>query len=63
MAWKEYREVVQMCRDGIRKNKAQMYLSLERDAKNNKKGSYRYIGWKRKAKESVPPLIMRRENW
>ena len=46
-----------MCRDGIRKAKAQMELNLARDVKRNKKGFYRYTGQKRQAKESAPPLI------
>ena len=46
-----------MCGDGIRKAKAQVELNLARDMKNNKKGFYRYIGKRRQAKESVPPLI------
>ena len=29
---------------------------MARDVKENKKGFYRYIGRKRQAKESVPPL-------
>ena len=41
----------------IRKAKVQMEQKLTRDIKNNKKGLDRYIGQKRKAKESVPPLI------
>ncbi|KFZ60398.1 hypothetical protein N338_05724, partial [Podiceps cristatus] len=57
VAWKEYRDAVWNCRDGIRKAKAQMELSLARDVKNNKKGFYRYIGQKRQAKESIPPLV------
>ena len=56
-SWEEYRGVLQMCRDGIRKAKAQMELNLTRDVKNNKKGFYRYVGRRRRAKESVPPLI------
>ena len=36
--------LVCMCRDKIRKAKAQMELNLVRDVKNNKKGFYRYIG-------------------
>ena len=46
-----------MCRDRIRKAKAQMELNLLRDVKDNKKGFYRYIGRRRQAKESVPPLM------
>jgi len=42
-----------MCRDGIRKPKAQLELNLARDAKNSKNGFYRYIGQNRKTKESV----------
>ena len=40
----------------IRKAKVQMELNLMRDVKN-KKGFYRYIGQKRQAMESVPPLL------
>ena len=46
-----------MCRDGIRKAKAQMELNLAWDMKNSKKGFCRYIGRRRQAKESVSPLI------
>ena len=53
----EYRAVVRVCRDRIRKAKAQMELNLVRDATDNKKGFYRYIGRRRQAKESVlPPM-------
>jgi len=45
-----------MCRDGIRKAKAWMELFFSRDARNNRKRSYRYIAQESKAKESVPPL-------
>ena len=34
-----------------------MELNLVRDVKDNKKGFYRYIGRRRQAKESVPPLV------
>ena len=30
---------------------------MVRDVKDNKKGFYRYIGRRRRAKESVPPLL------
>ena len=46
-----------MCRDRLRKAKEQMELNLARDVKDNKRGFYRYIGRKRQAKESVPPLV------
>ena len=48
-----------MCRDGIRKAKAQMELHLARDVKN--KSFFRYIGQKRQAKEIIPPLINEKE--
>jgi len=44
-----------MCRDGTRKSKAQTELNLARDVKD-KKGFCKYIG-RRRAKESVPPLM------
>ncbi len=57
VSWEGYRAVVRVCRDRIRKAKAQMELNLVRDATDNKKGFYRYIGRRRQAKESVlPPM-------
>ncbi|KAK4815438.1 LOW QUALITY PROTEIN: hypothetical protein QYF61_002827 [Mycteria americana] len=38
----EYRDAAWSCRDGVRKGKAQLELNLARDARNNKKGFYRY---------------------
>ena len=40
-----------------RRAKVRLKLNLARDAKNNKKGFYRYVSQKRKVKESVPPLM------
>ncbi|KFZ53140.1 hypothetical protein N338_13083, partial [Podiceps cristatus] len=56
VSWDEYRDVVRLCRDGVRKAKARLELNLARDAKNNRKGSYRYLNQRRKVKESTPPL-------
>ncbi|KFQ90119.1 hypothetical protein N337_04750, partial [Phoenicopterus ruber ruber] len=53
---KEYRDAARLCRDGVRKAKAQLELNLARNAKNNK-GFYRHVSQKRKVKESIPPLI------
>ena len=39
VSWEEYRAVVHVCRDRIRKAKVQMELNLARDVKDNKKGS------------------------
>ena len=41
VAWEEYRAVVCVCRDRIRKAKAQIELNLARDVKDNGKGLYR----------------------
>ena len=57
VAWEEYTDAVLMCRNEIRKAKAQMELNLARDVKNNKKVFFRYTEQERQAKESVPPLI------
>ena len=46
--------------DEIRKSKVEMKLNMAKDVKNSKR-FYRYIGQKRKAKESVPPLINEKE--
>ena len=56
-SWEEYRDAARVCRDGIRKAKAQLELNLARDVKNHKKGFYRCVGQKRKTKENVhhPP--------
>jgi len=43
-----------VCRDSIRKAKAQMGLNMARDMRDNKRRFYRYI---RQIKEGVPPLI------
>lgn len=56
-AWEEYRDAIQMCRDRLRKAKTHMQLKLARDVKNNKKWFYRHADQKRKARESVLPLI------
>ncbi|KFQ85226.1 hypothetical protein N337_10020, partial [Phoenicopterus ruber ruber] len=59
VSWEEYRDAAWLCRYGVRKAKAWMELNLARDAKNNKRGFYRYVSQKRKVKESAPPLISR----
>lgn len=41
----------------MRKAKTTLELNMARDAKNNRKGFYRYINRKSKAKEGVPPLL------
>jgi len=44
VAWEEYRCAVRTCRDEIRNANVLMELNWATDAKNNKKGFYRYIG-------------------
>lgn len=56
MAWEEYRDVIHIRTDGIRKAKVQMELNLARGLKNSKR-LYRYTDLRRKAKENVPILI------
>ena len=51
-SWEEYREAARLCRDGVRKAEAQLELNLARNAKNNKKGFYRYVSQKKMVKES-----------
>jgi len=55
VSWEEYRDAAWLCRDGVRRAKAQLELNSARNAKNNKKGFYSYVSQKRKLKESVPP--------
>jgi len=54
VSWEVYRDAARLCRDEIRRAKAQLELNLKRNAKNNKKGFYRYVSQKRKVKASVP---------
>jgi len=46
-----------LCRDGVRKAKAQLKLNLARDAKKNTKGFYRYLKQKKKVQQGVPPCL------
>jgi len=55
VSWEEYGNTAQLCRDGVSRAKVQLELNFTRDAKNNKKGFYRYVKQKRKVKESLPP--------
>ncbi|PKU32960.1 hypothetical protein llap_16734 [Limosa lapponica baueri] len=54
--WEEYRNVVRVCRDAMRKAKAHLELNLARDVKDNKKSFFKYISSKRKTRENVGPL-------
>lgn len=53
----EYRDTVQLCRDGAKKAKAHLELNLARDVKGNKKGFYKYISHNRKTRENMVPQL------
>ncbi|PKU34570.1 hypothetical protein llap_15126 [Limosa lapponica baueri] len=57
VSWEDRRDTARLCRDGVRKAKAQLEHNLMRDAKNNKKGIYRYVNQKRPVKESIPVMM------
>ena len=64
LAWEEYRNAVQICRDRMKKPRALTVLNLARDAKNNEKGFYRYTGHKRKTEECILLLTNKdQSNW
>lgn len=46
-----------VCRDGVRKAKANLEFSLVRNVKGNKNGFYKYISRKRKIRENVGLLL------
>ena len=55
--WKEYKEVVKMCREKIRRVKAQLEFNLAAGVKRNKKLFYKYINSKRRTKENLHSLL------
>lgn len=55
MTWGEYRDIVQMCRDGIKKVKALMEWDLVRDVKNNKKLFCKYTMSEKKDQGGCTP--------
>ncbi|CAM5122712.1 unnamed protein product [Eretmochelys imbricata] len=57
MAREEYKNIARACRNEIRRAKSHLELQLARDVKSNKKGFFRYVGNKKKAQESVGPLL------
>ncbi|CAM4557941.1 unnamed protein product [Lepidochelys kempii] len=57
MTREEYKNIARACRNEIRRAKSHLELQLARDVKSNKKGFFRYVGNKKKAKESVSPLL------
>ncbi|CAM4664489.1 unnamed protein product [Lepidochelys kempii] len=57
MTREEYKNIARACRNEIRRVKSHLELQLARDVKSNKKGFFRYVGNKKKAKKSVGPLL------
>ncbi|CAM4643115.1 unnamed protein product [Caretta caretta] len=57
MTREEYKNIARACRNEIRRAKSHLELQLARDVKSNKKGFFRYVGNKKKAKESGGPLM------
>ncbi|CAM4671219.1 unnamed protein product [Caretta caretta] len=57
MTREEYKNIARACRNDIRRAKSHLELQLARDVKSSKKGFFRYVGNKKKAKESVGPLL------
>jgi len=58
----EYRGLIRSCREEIRKAKAQLELRLATVVRDNKKCFYKNINNKKKAKESLHPLLNTRRN-
>ena len=48
-----YKSIARVCRDAVRKAKAQLELKLAVDVKNNKKGFFRGVNHKQKKKENI----------
>ncbi|KAF1410082.1 hypothetical protein FQV24_0007536, partial [Spheniscus mendiculus] len=53
----EYRDLVRLCREEMRKAKAQLERNLAAVVKDNKKCFYKYINDKKRAKENLHPLL------
>ncbi|KAF1512409.1 putative RNA-directed DNA polymerase from transposon X-element, partial [Eudyptula albosignata] len=53
----EYRDLVRSCREEMRKAKAQLEHNLAAVVRDNKKSFYKYINDKKRAKETLHPLL------
>jgi len=58
----EYRDLIRLSREKIRKAKAHLELSLATVVRDNKKCFYKYINNKKRAKENLHPLLDAGEN-
>ena len=54
-SWGDYNEVAKVCREEVRKEKAQLELRLATAVK--KKSFYKYISGKRRTKKTFRPLL------
>jgi len=54
--WEEYRNIVRVCREAMRKAKVHLELNLTRDVED-KKDFFKYISSKWKTRENVGPLL------
>ncbi|KAK4827718.1 LOW QUALITY PROTEIN: hypothetical protein QYF61_021018 [Mycteria americana] len=53
----DYKGVARLCREKIRRAKAELELNLATAVKDNKKNFFKYISSKRRAKENLQPLL------
>ncbi|KAK4831885.1 hypothetical protein QYF61_020032 [Mycteria americana] len=53
----DYKGVARLCREKIRRAKAELELNLAAAVKDNKKYFFKYISSKRRAKENLQPLV------
>ncbi|KAK4828050.1 hypothetical protein QYF61_023088 [Mycteria americana] len=53
----DYKGVARLCREKIRRAKAELELNLATAVKDNKKYFFKYISSKRRAKENLQPLV------
>ncbi|KAK4832301.1 LOW QUALITY PROTEIN: hypothetical protein QYF61_021700 [Mycteria americana] len=59
---KDYKGVARLCREKMRRAKAELELNLAAAVKDNKKHFFKYISSKRRAKENLQPLVDRGGN-
>ena len=55
--WEDYKEVAKVCREEVRKEKAQLELRLATAVKEKKKSFYKYTSGKRRSKENLHPVL------
>jgi len=63
VSWEEYTEAAGLCRNAVRKAKAQLELNLARNDKKNRTGFYRYLNQKRKVQDSISPQSVTQAGW